>query len=74
VSEIPSRISVCLLNASLFPEPLSRSTLPFATFVANPASPEPQRLTSVEADLDKNTIESPGSAVVCGDEACVRHL
>ena len=69
--EIPSRISVFLLNASLFSEPLSRSTLPFATSVAKPASPEPQRLPSVEVDPYRNFAKSPGSAVLCGDEACV---
>ena len=52
----------------------SRSTLPFATSVAQPASPEPQRLPSLEADLDKNSAKSPGSAVLCRCEPCARPL
>ena len=36
-----------------------------------PASPEPQRLPSVEVDLDKNTAKSPGSAVLCRAGRCV---
>ncbi len=67
VCEIPSRISVFLLNVSLFSESLSRSTLPSATSVAQPASPEPQSLPSFEADLDRNSAKSPGSAVLCRD-------
>ena len=66
--EIPSRISVFLLNVSLFSEPL-RSTLPSTTsVVAKPASPEPQSLPSVEVGLDRNSAKSPGSAVLCRAE------
>ena len=39
-----------------------------------PASLEPQRLPSVEVDLNKNSAKSPGSAVLCRAEPCMRPL
>ena len=39
-----------------------------------PASLEPQRLPSVEGDLNKNSAKSPGSAVLCRAEPCMRPL
>ena len=56
----------CILVLNLCLDP--HSSLLFATSVAKPASPELQRLPSVEADLNENSAKSPGSAVLCRAE------
>jgi hypothetical protein len=55
-------------------EPLSRSKLPSTTSVAQPASPEPQRLPSVETQTYRGNAKSPGSAVLCRAKPYVRAL
>eukprot|EP01044_Picomonas_judraskeda_P000280 COSAG03_NODE_11_length_23018_cov_29.686461_13_plen_217_part_00 len=79
VFEIPSRISVFLLNVSCCSEPFVRfvtiHTRASATsVVAQPASPEAQRLPSVEARSYQGTAKSPGSAVLWEGSLAIRQL